>query len=261
MPVRHLNEVCQPSGPVARIAIVTRTLAMPRPLFVHRDARQYELVGVTGTDAVWPAGLSGAALVVLVVPGWRRDPIAVLKMVHRHTPAPVVVLARGGSARGGSARQGSAREGSARGGSARLDPVAVLDAGADDLLSDPINPAEFWARVRGVMRRSTVSVADPSLPVGRYLVRLCDRTVRRIDGGRQLRLSPTQWRVLELLLRNPGTTVTSDDLVRYVWGDHRLGGRDYLRQYIMRLRRRLEDDASHPRHLVTDPGRGYRYES
>jgi two-component system KDP operon response regulator KdpE len=97
--------------------------------------------------------------------------------------------------------------------------------------------------------------------IGRYTVDFADRVVRSADTGTQVRLTPTEWHLLEILARNPGKLVSQRQLLQEVWGSQYETETNYLRQYMAQLRRKLEDDAAHPRHLLTEPGMGYRFQT
>jgi two-component system KDP operon response regulator KdpE len=138
------------------------------------------------------------------------------------------------------------------------DKVDALDAGADDYITKPFGIDELLARIRAVTRR--VQPAEESVAlvtIGRHAIDLATRT---IDGGAtDVRLTPTEWQLLEHLLRHPGKLLSQRALLHDVWGPQYLTETNYLRQYMARLRRKLEIDPTHPRHLLTEPGMGYRF--
>ncbi len=144
------------------------------------------------------------------------------------------------------------------------DKIGALDVGADDYVTKPFAMAELLARLRAALRRDEGAAAAGSLPVaiGRWLVDLGAHQVRRADAGvtQTLRLTPTEWRILEMLLRRPGQLVGSAQILTEVWGAGFSERTNYLRFHMARLRRKLEDDPARPRHLLTEPGMGYRYQ-
>ncbi|RUR03314.1 response regulator [Labedella endophytica] len=141
------------------------------------------------------------------------------------------------------------------------DKVEALDAGADDYVTKPFVIDELLARVRALTRR--VIPAAPNEPVvafGDVTVDLAAHTVSRDADGRPapVRLTPTEWKILELLARNPDRLVTRDELLSSIWGPNHTGDSGYLRLYIGQLRKKLEVEPSAPRYLLTEPGLGYR---
>jgi two-component system KDP operon response regulator KdpE len=141
------------------------------------------------------------------------------------------------------------------------DVAEALDEGADDYVSKPFAMEELLARLRAVLRRTDRAGGPRTVSVGDYAVDLTARTVVSAAGrGEPVHLSPTQWRLLTLLLRNPGRLVTGHQLLRDIWGPGHDEHSNYLRIYISGLRRKLEPDPAHPRYLVTEPGMGYRFE-
>jgi two-component system KDP operon response regulator KdpE len=125
-------------------------------------------------------------------------------------------------------------------------------------VTKPFNVEELLARVRAVTRRSSAPVAAPVVQVGRYTVDLADRRVE--GGGESPHLTPIEWHLLEILLRNPGKLVSQRQLLQEVWGPTYGTETHYLRQYMKHLRRKLEDDPARPRHLLTETGMGYRFQ-
>ncbi|MFE2586623.1 winged helix-turn-helix domain-containing protein [Streptomyces sp. NPDC059378] len=141
------------------------------------------------------------------------------------------------------------------------DIVAVLDTGADDYVTKPFAMDELPARLRAVLRRADRSGGPRNVTVGEYAVDLAACTVVGDAGrGAPVRLSPTEWRLLAMLLRHPGRLVTGHQLLRDIWGPGHDEHSNYLRVYMSSLRHKLEPDPAHPRHLITEPGIGYRFE-
>ena len=139
------------------------------------------------------------------------------------------------------------------------DKVAALDAGADDYVTKPFGVDELLARIRAVTRRAVGQAsAAATVTIGRWQIQLADRVVCSTEGTEQVRLTPTEWKLLEILVQNPGKLVSQRQLLQEVWGPQYGSETNYLRQYMAQLRHKLEDDPSHPRHLLTEPGMGYR---
>ena len=131
-----------------------------------------------------------------------------------------------------------------------------LDAGADDYVIKPFGVDELLARIRAVSRRASVAEEEPArFVIGEHEVDLAGKTV---SGG--VRLTPTEWRLLEILVRNPGKLITQRRLLNDVWGAAYGKETNYLRQYMAQMRKKLERDPAHPVHLLTEPGMGYRFQ-
>jgi len=161
--------------------------------------------------------------------------VDVLRQLRSWSTTPVVVL---------SARAESTEK------------VQALDLGADDYVTKPFGMEELLARVRAAARRAGSDV--PVLEAGDLVVDLPARRVTK--AGEVIRLTPTEWGILELLVRSPGRLVSQQDLLHEVWGPSYGKETNYLRVYVGGLRKKLEDDPASPRHLITAPGMGYRFE-
>ena len=146
---------------------------------------------------------------------------------------------------------------SARSGEA--DKIDALDAGADDYLVKPFGAGELLARVRAQLRRQTLSTAsaDPVLRFGAVTVDLAHRRVER--AGEQLHLTPIEYRLLTTLASQPDRVITQQQLLRAIWGPGHAEDGHYVRVHMANLRKKVEDDASMPRHLLTEVGIGYRF--
>ncbi|MEV0724272.1 response regulator [Micromonospora purpureochromogenes] len=228
---------------MTRILVVDDEPQILRALRINLRARGYDVeVADTGTAALKAAGSHPPDLVVLDLGLPDIDGVDVIRGLRGWTTVPIIVL---------SGRAGSE------------DKVAALDAGADDYVTKPFGVDELLARIRAVTRRLAATTADAApvvvaSRVGRHTVNLVDRTVIRDDGA-EVRLTPTQWAMLDKLLRNPGKLISQRQLLHDVWGPEYQHETNYLRQYMAQLRRKLEDDPARPRHLITEPGMGYRY--
>jgi two-component system KDP operon response regulator KdpE len=140
---------------------------------------------------------------------------------------------------------------------ADADKVAALDAGADDYVTKPFSLDELLARVRALLRRAARTDDAPSLlRVGRALVDLATRSVTR--DGAYVRLTATEWTLLDAFLSNPGKLLTHHHLINQVWGTSHGSEASSLRLYVSHLRRVIEDEPADPRHLLTEIGAGYR---
>jgi two-component system KDP operon response regulator KdpE len=136
--------------------------------------------------------------------------------------------------------------------------VAALDAGADDYVTKPFGMDELLARLRAAVRRSAPAPDEPVVTTPDFTVDLAAKRVTR-DGDGDIRLTPTEWQLLEVLVRNRGRLVTQRQLLQEVWGPAYESESNYLRVYVAQLRRKLEPEPSRPRYLLTDPGMGYRF--
>jgi len=138
--------------------------------------------------------------------------------------------------------------------------VAALDAGADDYVTKPFGMDELLARLRAAVRRAAPAPDEPVVTTPDFIVDLAAKRVRR-DGDGDVRLTPTEWQLLEILVRNRGRLVTQRQLLQEVWGPAYESESNYLRVYVAQLRRKLEPEPSRPRYLLTEPGMGYRFQA
>jgi two-component system KDP operon response regulator KdpE len=224
---------------MSRVLVVDDDPGVARALAITLRARGYDV----DTAADGTAGLAAAAarlpdLVILDLGLPDIDGVEVVRGLRGWSTTPIVVL------------------------SARLtqgEKVAALDAGADDYITKPFGMEELLARVRAALRR--VSLTEPDQPVVETAAFTVDlRTHRVTTPNGEVRLTPTEWHLLEILVRHPGRLVTQRQLLAEVWGPGYSTETNYLRVYMSQLRRKLEHDPTRPQHLVTDPGIGYRFE-
>jgi len=138
-----------------------------------------------------------------------------------------------------------------------MDKVDALDAGADDYVTKPFAADELLARIRALSRRTPASTDEPVVSFGNVTVDLAAHVVSR--AGAPVRLTPTEWRLLELLVRNPDRLVTRERILTEVWGPQYTTDTGYLRLYLSQLRKKLEPEPSNPRYLLTEAGMGYRF--
>ncbi|MGN7147445.1 response regulator [Arthrobacter sp. SAFR-179] len=223
------------------VLIVDDEPQLLRALQVNLEAEGYRvLTALDGMTALKyaEAGHPDAMVLDLGLPD--INGVDVITRIRRTSGMPIIVL---------SARHGS------------VDKVRALDAGADDYVTKPFGLDELLARLRVAGRRAgTPEVADTALAVdvGDFEVDLAKRKVTR--AGEQVRLTPREWAILELLVRNPGRLITQQQMLRKVWGAGYDTETHYLRVYMGQLRRKLEADPARPRHLLTEAGMGYRFE-
>jgi two-component system KDP operon response regulator KdpE len=220
---------------MTKILVVDDEPQILRALRINLAARRYEVaVAADGSSALRQAAEWHPDLVVLDLGLPDIDGIDVIHGLRGWTRIPIVVL---------SGRAGN------------QDKIDALDAGADDYVTKPFGIEEFLARIRAVSRRAAIADAElTSIRIGEHTVDLAAKT---ISGG--LRLTPTEWHILEILLRNPGKLIPQRYLLTEVWGSKHVKETHYLRQYMAQLRKKLEHDPAHPKHLITEPGMGYRY--
>ncbi|MEU2491041.1 response regulator [Streptomyces sp. NPDC007883] len=228
---------------MTRVLVVEDDSQLVRALVINLQARRYEVDAAPGGAAALRLAAARQPDVVLLDLGLPdMEGVDVIKALRGWSRTPIVVL---------SARSGSE------------DKIRALDAGADDYVTKPFSMDELLARLRAATRRLEAA-PEPAyetavVTTDEFTVDLVAKKVRR--GDRDVRLTPTEWHLLEILICNPGRLISQRRLLEEVWG-HSAGNRtNYLRVYMAQLRRKLEADPSHPRYLVTEPGMGYRFEA
>jgi two-component system KDP operon response regulator KdpE len=171
------------------------------------------------------------------------DGVDVISGLRGWTDAPIIVL---------SGRADS------------TDKVEALDTGADDYVTKPFGMDELLARMRAAVRRSAPTASEPQVRLGDLTIDLAaKRVVKKLagdDGQADVRLTPTEWHLLEVLLRHPGKLMSQRQLLQEVWGPGYADASGNLRLYMAQLRRKLEPDPARPRWLQTEPGMGYRFQ-
>jgi two-component system, OmpR family, KDP operon response regulator KdpE len=223
---------------MTRILVIDDDPQILRTLRINLRARGYDVdVAADGATALQTAAAQPPDLVVLDLGLPDLDGVDVIRDLRTRTATPIIVL---------SGRAGSA------------DKVQALDAGADDYVTKPFGVDELLARIRAATRRATPPAGPATVRIGQHTVNLADRLVHAADGG-QVRLTPTEWRLLDILAQNAGKLVGQRHLLKHVWGPTYTNETHYLRQYMAQLRRKLEDDPARPQHLITEPGMGYRF--
>lgn len=219
-----------------RVLVVDDELPLRRTLDIGLRARGFDVdLAATGEEALAVAAQHPPDVIILDLGLPGMDGIAVAAALREWTDAPIIVL--------------SARD-------AERVKVSALDAGADDYVTKPFGMAELLARVRAALRRTQSVDGNPLVVTPDFTIDLAAKTV--VTAGGTVRLTPTEWQVLERLARNPGRLVMQDQLLTSIWGPHHQHQTHYLRIYMSHLRQKLEPDPSRPRYLITEPGMGYR---
>jgi two-component system KDP operon response regulator KdpE len=224
---------------VTRVLVVDDEPQILRALAINLRARGYDVrTAGSGTEALAVAAAHGPELVVLDLGLPDMDGTEVIAGLRGWTTVPILVL---------SGRSDS------------TDKVEALDAGADDYVTKPFGMDELLARMRAMVRRAgRVEDEAPVVQLGQSTIDLVARRVMR--DGTEVRLTPTEWHLLEVLVRHPGRLLSQRMLLDEVWGPGYESAQGNLRLYMGQLRRKLEPDPSRPRHLLNEPGMGYRFE-
>ena len=222
---------------MTRVLVIDDEAPILRALRINLTARKFEVS--TASDGA--SGLAAMArdrpdVLILDLGLPDMDGTDVIRGVRGWTSTPIIVL----SASGQESKK-----------------VAALDAGADDYVTKPFGMDELLARLRAAVRRASPAPDEPVVATEDFTVDLADKRVTR--AGQDVRLTPTEWQLLEVLVRHAGRLVTQRQLLAEVWGPGYQNEAHYLRVYVANLRRKLEPDPSKPRHLLTEPGIGYRF--
>jgi two-component system, OmpR family, KDP operon response regulator KdpE len=247
------NVVAHPNG----VLVVEDQPELLRALRINLRARQYDvLTARSGREALAMASSHPPDAIILDLGLPDIDGTEVIVELRRWSKAPIIGLS-------GRTSPG--------------DKIGALDVGADDYVTKPFAMAELLARLRAALRRDEGELGHGrphQATIGRWLVNLTSHQITRVadasasDGrasgdlgpAETLRLTPTEWRILEVLLQRPGQLVGSAQILTGVWGPGFSQRTNYLRFHMARLRRKLEDNPARPRHLLTEPGMGYRYQ-
>jgi len=236
---------------MTRVLVVDDEPQILRALRINLRVRDYEVhVAATGADALKVAAQYPPDLVILDLGLPDLDGVEVIAGLRGWTKAPIIVLSGRADA---------------------TDKVGALDAGADDYVTKPFGVEELLARMRAVVRRTGAGEDMPQIRLGELVVDLtAKRVIRQAPvtartGGatgapEDIRLTPTEWHLLEVLLRNPGKLLSRNQLLTEVWGHGYPDTTGNLRLYMAQLRRKLEPDPARPCWLITEPGMGYRYQ-
>jgi len=222
---------------MTRVLVIDDEAPILRALKINLTARKYEV----STAADGASGLAAMArerpdVLILDLGLPDMDGTEVIRGVRGWTSTPIIVLSAWGQ---------------------ETQKVAALDAGADDYVTKPFGMDELLARLRAAVRRASPAPDEPVVTTGDLTVDLARKRVTK--AGSDVRLTPTEWQLLEVLVRNRDRLVTQRQLLHEVWGPGYQTEAGYLRVYVANLRRKLEPDASAPRYLLTEPGMGYRF--
>jgi two-component system KDP operon response regulator KdpE len=226
---------------VIRILVVDDEPQILRVLRINLVARQYVVVTASGgQEALEKARSEHPDLVILDLGLPDLDGVEVITRLRAWTKVPIIVL---------SGRVDS------------QDKVRALDAGADDYVTKPFSVDELLARVRVVTRRRADTEPAPAVMIGRYTI---DLALHQITSSEEdapaVHLTRTEWQLLEAVVSEPGKLVGQRYLLEKVWGPTYRSETQYVRQYMAQLRRKLETDPARPKHLLTEPGMGYRFQ-
>lgn len=226
---------------MSRVLVVDDEPEIVRALAINLRARRYEVfTASTGTEALAVAGHHPPDLVVLDLGLPDLDGVEVIHGLRGWSSAPILVLT---------------------GRSDSTDKVEALDAGADDYLTKPFGVDELLARLRALARRGLPAESQAVVTFGHVTVDLAVKRITLDEHGRlvDIRLTPTEWHLLEVLLKHPGKLLSHQQLLAEVWGPGYENAQGNLRLYMAQLRRKLEPDPARPRFLLNEPGMGYRF--
>jgi two-component system, OmpR family, KDP operon response regulator KdpE len=227
------------NGPAMRILAVDDEPAILRALSANLRARGYQVdLATTGEAALELATrhLPDAVILDLGLPG--ISGLEVINGLRGWSSVPILIL--------------SARE-------AQAEKVAALDAGADDYVTKPFGMDELLARLRAALRRAAPIQEAPVIDTPDFRIDLNGKRI--VNAAGEVRLTPIEWHLVEVVARNAGKLVTARQLLEEVWGPAYEKETNYLRVHFAHIRRKLEPEPSQPRYFITEPGMGYRFES
>jgi two-component system KDP operon response regulator KdpE len=222
---------------VSKLLVIEDEAPLRRALRIFLEAHDYEVVlADNGTDGLDAAAREHPDAVILDLGLPDMDGVDVATALRGWSGVPIVVL--------------SARD-------AENVKVAALDAGADDYVTKPFGMSEFLARLRAALRRGAPAEASPRVETDDFTIDLESKRIER--DGEYIRLTPTEWQIVEMLARNRGKLVPQQQLLQHVWGPKYEKETHYLRLFMSQIRHKLEPDPSRPRYFITEPGMGYRF--
>ncbi|MGZ4689979.1 MAG: response regulator [Acidimicrobiia bacterium] len=222
-----------------RVLVVDDEPQIRRALGINLRARGYEVdLAETGEIALELAARHHPDVVVLDLGLPGIGGVEVIEGLRGWSQVPVIVL--------------SVRD-------SESDKVAALDAGADDFVTKPFGMDELLARLRAALRRAAPSEEEATVETPDFTIDLVAKRVVNADGE-EVRLTPTEWQIVEVLVRHSGKLVAQRQLLQEVWGPSYETETNYLRVFLAQIRRKLEPDPSQPRYFITEPGMGYRFE-
>jgi two-component system, OmpR family, KDP operon response regulator KdpE len=222
---------------MTKVLVIDDEVPILRALKINLTARKYEVsTAADGTSGLAAMARERPDVLILDLGLPDMDGTEVIRGVRGWTTTPIIVLSAWGQ---------------------ESQKVAALDAGADDYVTKPFGMDELLARLRAAVRRASPAPDEPVVTTADFTVDLAAKRVVR--AGADVRLTPTEWQLLEVLVRNADRLVTQRQLLAEVWGPGYQNEASYLRVYVANLRRKLEPDPSVPRYLLTEPGMGYRF--
>jgi two-component system KDP operon response regulator KdpE len=226
---------------VIKVLVVDDEPQIRRAISLNLGARGYEVFeAATGERALDAVAVERPAVVLLDLGLPGMNGIQVIEALRGWTTVPIIVLTVRDDERS---------------------KVEALDAGADDYVTKPFGMAELMARLRATLRRAPGNDAEsPEVVAASFRLDLVGRRAYRRPSGEEVRLTPTEWGIVELLTRHPGRLVTHRQVVEGVWGSTYDPDPNLLRVHMGHIRRKLEADPSRPVHFVTDSGMGFRFD-
>ncbi len=224
---------------MTRVLVVDDEPQIRKALSVNLAARGYDVdLAASGEEGLTLAAANHPDLVLLDIGLPGIDGIEVVRGLRGWSAVPIIML--------------SVRD-------SEGDKVRALDAGADDYVSKPFGMDEVLARMRAALRRHQPVPEQAIVTTEHFTLDLGDKSVQRVDGSAPPHLTPTEWAIVEALVRHPGRLVTQRQLLQTVWGPQYERETNYLRVHLAAIRKKLEPEPGRPRYFITEPGIGYRF--